>query len=413
MKVCIHRGTREIGGTCVEVEAQGRRLALDIGLPLNVDPQQVRLPAVKGFAEYDPSLLGVVISHPHQDHYGLAGRLPKRIPILIGAAAERILKAALPFFPGAVAFENVVHLADREPLQIGPFTLTPYLVDHSAYDSYAALVEADGRRLFYSGDLRAHGRKGSLFKSMLENPPQDVDALLLEGTLVGQDDGRALRTEDELVPEMVSIIKATKGLVLVCCSGQNIDRLVTIFKAARKARRQLIIDGYTAHILRGTGNPMIPQADWDGIKVFWPEYLRAKMDRTGQSKLMNGLSWHCISTEKIAGAPGRSVMLFRPSMMQDLDECPASLVGASLIYSLWSGYLRNDDARPFLGWLKKHQIPIHHCHTSGHATTEDLQALVAAIEPRGIVPVHTLTPDGFTGLFGNVHVRNDGEWWEV
>ena len=35
MKVRIHRGTREIGGTCIEVEAQGKRIALDVGLPLD------------------------------------------------------------------------------------------------------------------------------------------------------------------------------------------------------------------------------------------------------------------------------------------------------------------------------------------------------------------------------------------
>ena len=34
MKIRIHRGTKEIGGTCIEMEAQGRRIALDVGLPL-------------------------------------------------------------------------------------------------------------------------------------------------------------------------------------------------------------------------------------------------------------------------------------------------------------------------------------------------------------------------------------------
>lgn len=55
MRFCIHRGTQEIGGTCVEIESQGKRLVL-------------------GFDEPDPSLLGVVISHSHADHYGLADR---------------------------------------------------------------------------------------------------------------------------------------------------------------------------------------------------------------------------------------------------------------------------------------------------------------------------------------------------
>ncbi len=35
LQLCIHRGTREIGGTCVELESSGQRILLDLGLPLN------------------------------------------------------------------------------------------------------------------------------------------------------------------------------------------------------------------------------------------------------------------------------------------------------------------------------------------------------------------------------------------
>ena len=77
MKICIHRGTKEIGGTCVEIESQGKRLVLDVGLPLDAPADDTfPLHPIRGFDAPDPSLLGVVISHPHQDHYGLAHRLP-------------------------------------------------------------------------------------------------------------------------------------------------------------------------------------------------------------------------------------------------------------------------------------------------------------------------------------------------
>ena len=35
MRIRIHRGTKEIGGTCIEVESKGKRIALDVGLPLD------------------------------------------------------------------------------------------------------------------------------------------------------------------------------------------------------------------------------------------------------------------------------------------------------------------------------------------------------------------------------------------
>ena len=50
MRVCIHRGTKEIGGTCVEIESQGKRLVLDVGLPLDAtDPDEIPLHPIKGF----------------------------------------------------------------------------------------------------------------------------------------------------------------------------------------------------------------------------------------------------------------------------------------------------------------------------------------------------------------------------
>ena len=108
MKVRIHRGTREIGGTCIENEAQGKRIALDVGLPLNApadasDGANARLlPAVGGFREPDGSLLGVVISHPHMDHYGLARYLAPSVPVYIGEAAHRILKAVSAYVPNGL-----------------------------------------------------------------------------------------------------------------------------------------------------------------------------------------------------------------------------------------------------------------------------------------------------------------------
>jgi len=131
MRICIHRGSKEIGGTCVEIESQGKRLVLDVGLPMDApDANSFPLHPIKGFDAPDPSLLGVLISHPHQDHYGLAHRLPVETTFLIGKAAEAILAAAGLFSPAGLKLKNVCHLADRRPLTLGPFTITPFLVDH-------------------------------------------------------------------------------------------------------------------------------------------------------------------------------------------------------------------------------------------------------------------------------------------
>jgi ribonuclease J len=71
MRLRIHRGASEIGGSCVEVEHDGKRGLIDLGLPLDTKAHGVPLPAVKGLEKPDPGFLGIILSHPHQDHWGL------------------------------------------------------------------------------------------------------------------------------------------------------------------------------------------------------------------------------------------------------------------------------------------------------------------------------------------------------
>ena len=413
-RVCIHRGASQIGGTCIELECQGQRLVLDVGMPLDaVGPDQVEIPDVPGLKTNDPSLLGVVISHPHQDHYGLAARIPKGTTLLMGAATERILAAAADFTPSGGSFEKVLHLKDRKLIELGPFRITPYLMDHSAYDAYAILVEAAGKRLFYTGDLRGHGRKAKLFEELLADPPADIDVLLMEGTTItrtGTNEG--FSTESDLENEMVNLFKSTAGMPLVWCSGQNIDRLVTVFRAAKRSGRQLILDMYTAHILAATENPRLPQADWPETRVFLPWSQKQRIIQDKSFHITNRYKLDRIYPEQLASVASKSVMLFRPSMRIDLEKAEC-LDGACLVYSMWVGYLKDEKLTPFLAWLNDRGIPLHQCHTSGHASVKDLQRLRKAFGDAVVVPIHTQKPDLYEQTFGNVQVHDDGEWWGI
>src|SRR5438093_201437 len=165
MKVCIHRGTQEVGGTCIEIECMGSRIVLDTGLPLDAQDSVSNLPQVRGFREPHETLLAVILSHSHLDHYGLAKYLHHDVQVIMGAATERILKAARVFTPSGIEFRNVLRLEPGRSLSVGPFTITPFLNDHSAYDAYSLLIASrhTGERLFYSGDFRGHGRKARTF----------------------------------------------------------------------------------------------------------------------------------------------------------------------------------------------------------------------------------------------------------
>ena len=415
MRLRIHRGTKEIGGTCIEAEAGGKRLVLDVGLPLDApdEAQDRLLPDVPGFREPDDSLLGIAISHGHMDHFGLAKHVRPEVPVWIGEAAHSILKAASPWVPNGHAFSDPQFLADRRPVEVGPFRITPYLVDHSAFDAYALLVEAEGRRVFYSGDFRAHGRKGALFERLLRNPPPDIDVLLMEGTTLGRTGtSEGFETESDLEERFVEAFRRTKGMHFVWTSSQNIDRIVTIFRAAKKTGRLLLIDPYTAVVLEATGRDTIPQSRWPEVRLYVPQRQRVLIKENELFAELDRHSRNRVFREALPGLAERAVMLFRPMAMSDLGV-RSVLEGAGFTYSMWDGYLKEDSSQRVLCWLERNGVARQSIHTSGHASTADLQRFAAALAPRALVPIHSFETGRFPEFFDNVVPRGDGEWWGV
>ena len=375
--------------------------------------QESLLPAVAGFREPDDSLLGVVISHAHQDHYGLARYIRPDVPVYIGEDAHNIMKAASAYVPNGQAFDDPRFISHRKPLEIGPFRITPYLVDHSAFDAYSLLVEAGGRRVFYSGDFRAHGRKSSLFEAMIERPPMDIDVLLMEGTTIGRagtDEG--FPTEADLEEEFMRAFRETEGLHLVWASAQNIDRMVTIFRAARRTGRTLLIDLYTAVVLEATGRDNIPQSDWPDVRLYIPHAQRVTIKEKGLFGDLAGHKENRIFPEHLPGLKDRAVMMFRPMMTRDRGV-KTVLDGARLSYSMWQGYLKEESTARTRKWLEEHGIPLEVIHTSGHASVADLRRFAAALAPRELVPIHSFETGRFGEFFENVVRQKDGVWWEV
>jgi ribonuclease J len=416
MRFCIHRGTKQIGGTCVEIEASGSRIIVDLGLPLDaVEADPALVPQIPGLREPDPSLLAIILSHGHRDHWGLVPKVRPDIPIVMGKAAESIMRAAADFVPDAFAPKAWKHLESGKVLQIGPFAITPHLVDHSGFDAYALEIEADGRRLFYSEDLRAHGRKGKLFERMLRQPPKNIDVMLMEGSSLGRlRDNESFPTEQALERTFIEHFKTTPGMALVACSAQNIDRVVTIYRAAKQTGRTLIIDAYAAEVLKATGYDSIPKPvpGWPNIAVFIPQAQRVHLVKKKIALIVDGYRGFRLWPQQLAEHASHSVLLFRPWMLYDLERAKA-LTGACVIWSQWEGYLAEGPGAKLKSDCKTRGIPFVPIHTSGHASIADLKRLATAVAPKALVPVHTFEAKRFPELFENVIQRRDGEWWEA
>jgi ribonuclease J len=408
----IHRGAEEVGGSCVELEAaSGDGLVLDLGLPLSADDGTD--PAIPDQRQFGPLLRGVLVTHGHPDHYGLLDALDIDVPLYVGAATSRILREAAFFTPLGLVREVEGMLADRERISIGSFEVTPFLVDHSAFDSYAVLVEADGRRLFYTGDLRGHGRKAGAFERMLAKPPADVDTLLLEGTTVSRTpDPAAPADEQEVERRLLETCREAPAAVLACYSPQNVDRLVSVYRAAIRSGRDLVVDLYGASVTAATCRETIPQADWERVRVLVPKSQAIAVKRSRQFWRINEIASSRIYPEELAVDPGHWVISFRTSMARELADGGA-LVKAEAVWMMWPGYLDGEAGRRTRGEFERLGIDLIVNHASGHATVEDLQRLALAIAADRVVPIHTEAPERFMGLFERVIRWPDGEWWEV
>lgn len=415
MRAKIHRGAREIGGSCVELEAQGQRLVLDLGRPLGAGfDDQVALPSVPGLDGTSRSLVGVVISHSHLDHWGLLDQVDPGVPVYIGQAAARMLGEARFFSPAGLQRSWAGYLVDRQSLQLGPFRVTPYLVDHSAFDAYALAVEADGRRLFYSGDLRAHGTDPTIFERLLDEAPRPVNTLLLEGTRVGRSEGPgSAATEADVERQLVEIFNQTAGLVLVTYSAQNLERLSALYWAALNSPpRVLLVDPYVQAMVEATGRDDQPRIGLPRTGLYVPQNQRIRIKRAGQFERVDAHRQHRYFPADLAARGRELVLTFRPSMARELERADC-LDGAHLVWSMWPGYLEEERMSAFLAFLDRHRIPLSVVHASGHATVGDLQRFAETLSPDQVVPIHTAAPERFPDLFARVEPHPDGQWWDV
>jgi ribonuclease J len=430
MNFKIHRGNREIGGSCIEVWTPKARIVIDIGMPLvEKDGSEfdfanyaqystnelVRigvLPNITGFYSNEtPRVDGIFISHPHIDHYGFGRFIHPDIRYYMGEATHKLIDLTCRFTPQTNEIKTWTYLEKSVPFSIEDITVTPFWMDHSAFDAYAFLIESNGKSLFYSGDFRGHGRKERVFKWFMHNAPKNVDYLLLEGTQI-ESNKQNDKKESEIEEEMVSLFSNGGKLNLVYASGQNIDRLVSVYRACKKTGKTFAVDVYTACILKelsAFSSIPYPADTFRDIRVFYPRFLSNRIASRGDEKLLYQFRKFKITKEEISNGKDSIVMLVRPSMHFDLEHIQG-IEGGNLVYSLWEGYLQKGNTKSFINYLKARQFRVSKIHTSGHADIETLKKMANAINPKHIVPIHTFGGNHYQNYFSYpiIHAK-DGE----
>ena len=404
MTLTHHRGTHEIGGSCVEIKTDKAKILIDLGMPLDFErhtadeQEQIH----RDVGEWCRGVDAVFLSHAHADHYGFLNLLPKETPVY--ATEESFAMLAIDSVFGIDPTTHLTRCAMQSytTYTVGDILITCYPVDHSAFGACALLIEYDGKRVLYSGDIRLHGVKGVLYKRL----PQSVDYLLLEGTNISRSSHNPTERHIERL-FIETFNEAPQRLHLVWCSSKNIDRICALYRACLQSSKTLLVDPYVAYVLEQTKrlNHKIPSVTTsDRIKVYFPPYLTSRLIDKDKERYIYSLmpAKNKVSYEQISANPGGYVMVVRPSMLDYLTKIKTTRI--ALIRSIWRGYWDEPSTAAFRTWAEQSCEEIKDIHSSGHADVGSLRRIVAHIQPKNIVPIHTEQPDKFGDLFPTANV---------
>lgn len=382
MNITIHRGQGQIGGNIIEISSEKARIVLDFGEELdfgkdkNENETSVEVDSrISEMGEAD----AVLVTHYHLDHIGLIHRLPEGTPVYMGKTAHDIFKAANDYSDRELDF-SVRYYKDKVPFTIKDLRITPFLCDHSAFDSYMILIESRGESVLYTGDFRANGRLD--YDEFLKQLP-NVDTLIIEGTNLTRELDIENIQESLLEKIAVKAMSRHKGPAFIIMSAMNIDRLTTACNAAKKSNRIFLQDIYTAMIASAAQNKYTYLCTKDSARVFVTDNNKVryrKLFAFGKYKI----SRQAISKENY-------LMCIRPSMLDYLKKLNdiQSFQDGILFYGMWKGYKDKKAMKELLDFMISRGVRIHTLHTSGHADSKTIDRLIDAVSPNTIMPVHT------------------------
>jgi hypothetical protein len=270
-------------------------------------------------------------------------------------------------------------LAEGEPLEVGPFVVERWRVDHDVPGASGFLVHTDGGIVAYSGDLRLHGRHPELTERFAEKA-HGAAALVMEGTTLSSDPRFAVRTERDVEAAFEAELRRTPGLVLLAAYPRDIERVTAFLEIAARC----------------------------GRTIMWPPEMAAFLRAYGVEGIEE------LDVAAVAGDPARFVVQVAADRLETLLDLP---LGPGSLFLHANG----EPLGPFQAtwdllqqWLARLQVPFMIIGTSGHATPHDLHRVVELIAPAVLYPLHTVEPTRLLPPPGTLRVLAEyGRWYDV
>ena len=381
MKIKIYRGTHQIGGCVTEIRTNKARILIDFGEELEDSKSNL---IVEGVNDGISSCDAVFFTHYHGDHIGLMSEINSDIPLYMGKFSKDLLtiqnERCHSFDEERI--DNLNTFSAGKPIKIKDIKITPYMIDHSAFDSYMFLIEAEGKVVLHTGDFRTHGFRGKGLDYVIENYLPKVDCLVCEGTAMNRGNN-GLVSERELSIKANQVFKDNKYVFIICAST-NIDRIAGFCSVVPKGK-YCLCDEYQKSILN-----LAKEYSGDKSELYSFEKMLTYGDNLERKIRDKGF---CMFVR--AGSP-----YFKSIMEKYRADKPM------LVYSMWNGYLEQERIKDFIEGFNMTTL-----HTSGHADISTISEVIDKINPSYVIPIHTEVPEEYEKISNDscVVVLNDCE----
>ena len=360
-----------------------RWLAIDCGIGFGgaEHPEvDVMMPDPVFIAERRDALLGLVITHAHEDHLGAVAHLwPQlRCPVYATPFAASVLKRKL----GEAGLVNQVKLhviPTGGEIDLTPFKLRFIRMSHSIPESQALAIDTPYGLLLHTGDWK-------LDPTPLLGPPSDEAALAAlgeRGVLAMICDSTNAMVEGHSGSEadvrrsLSALIRGIKrGRVAVTCFASNVARMESIAIAARDAGRSTALVGRSLRNMDAAARengylkglpPFLQEDDIDDISDD-----RLVMIVTGsQGEGRSAMSRIALDTHPRVSLGEGDTVIFSSRMIPGNERA----IGTVQDHLVRRGVHLMTDAD-------------HMVHVSGHPARDELRRLYALVKPKYSVPVH-------------------------
>lgn len=375
MNLKIYRSSEQ-KNAIIEISTTKTKILLDGGFNLGENEvfHLADLQKEYDFANTD----AVFLSHVMADYMTLVPGLLENVPVYAGRMTAGVSASAVKYksekpcnFAGF--YKNGV------PIVTGDITVTPYLVDDVLFDGYLLLIEADGKKVLYTGDYRANGRKR--FEEILKGLPEKVDVLICERGVITKEDVN-LVTERAVEEQAAERIGGKKGPVFVLQDLTDFDRAATMYFAAKRNKRVFLEDLYLSQLACAAGDAMPNPKGWSDVRAYLTAGYKEDHFRYKMFTELPRLTKSELVTQKY-------VMCVRPTMKKFMKSLfQLRKVGDGLMINALPEESSGGTAvQEFLSFAAGKGLEVVTLHSSGHADAMALKALVGTVKPAKIVPV--------------------------